>query len=69
MGGGAEGEGGIYGVPPELVTHAADRGGGGSVGDTGELEVEGADGEVGRAQGGNKEGGEDVGGVVILPGS
>lgn len=64
--GGGEGEGGVYSVAPELVAHTADGGGGGGVRDAGELEVEGADGEVGGAEGGREEGGDDVGWVVIL---
>lgn len=62
-----QGKDGVYGVTPELVTHTTDRGGRGYVGNTGEFEIEGADGEVGGAERRRQKCGEDVGRVVILP--
>lgn len=67
MCGGTKVEGRGNSVAPELVAHAANRDGGGGFGDAGELEVEGADGEVSGADRAREEGGEDVGRVVILP--
>lgn len=64
--GGGESEGGVYGVAPELVAHATDRGGRRCVGDASEFEVEGADGEMSGTEMGREEGGEDIGWVVIL---
>ena len=48
------------GVAPELHAHHADGGGAGGVGHAGDVDVEGADGEVGIAGGGGDEGLEDV---------
>lgn len=55
-------------VPPELDPHAADGRRGRGVRDAGELDVEGADGEVGRSGRGWDEGLKRVGGRIVFPG-
>ena len=47
-------------VAPELHAHHADGGCAGGVGHAGDVDIEGADGEVGIAGGGGDEGLEDV---------
>ena len=54
-----------HGVAPELHAHHANGGGARCVGDKGDVDVEGADGEVGIAGRGWDEGLEDVGGGVV----
>ena len=66
VGGRAAGKGGAYGVAPEGEAHGADCWGGDCVGDVGEFEVEGADGEVGGLGSGGDEGEEGIGGGVIF---
>lgn len=53
------------GVAPELHAHHAHGGGAGGVRDAGDVDVEGADGEVGIARGVGYEGLEDVRGRVV----
>lgn len=60
------GKGGGDVVAPELEAEGADVGRGDGVGDAGDFEVEGADGEVGQLGGRGDEGQEGVGGGVIF---
>ena len=66
---GVAGEGAGDVVAPELVAHCAHGGGGGRVGDSGDFQVEGAEGEI-RCLGVRRdEGEESVGGGVVFSGS
>lgn len=61
------GEGRIYAIAPELKTHATNDRIGGGIGDTGEFNVESADGKVGCSSGPWDEGLEGIGRGIIFP--